>query len=129
MDNKKQIKAIIWGTLFGATICAILLALLSIALNQIGLLPTQYISVMIIVTLALCGICGGYLGARIYRAKGLLLGMIIGIILFLIITISGLIGSKTTISIFTLYKAIALIVGGAIGGVIGVNKMDKIKIK
>lgn len=58
----------------------------------------------------------------------MIVGAISGGVLFLVLTIAGLITSPSTITLNTLYKLIALVAFSALGGIIGVNKGNKIKI-
>ncbi len=128
-SGRKYLKALLLGIIAGALITAVLLAVCAVILSKAGFLPTDYLWIAIALILFSGSFCGGYVSARIYRAKGLLLGIIAGLTLFLILTLSGAASSAGKISVFSLYKALALTAGGAVGGIIGVNKSDRIKIK
>ena len=63
------------------------------------------------------------------KKSGIVIGGIVGLILFIIIILSGLSSNFFSISIFTLYKFIILLGLSVLGGIVGVNKKDKIRIK
>ena len=110
-SGTKYVKSLLFGIITGALICVMLLALITLLLSKSGLLPTEYLWIVITVILAISGFCGGYISARIYKSQGLLLGMITGLVLFLILTIGSSMGYSGEITAFLLYKALALIIG------------------
>lgn len=128
-NGEKRFKAIIFGVIIGAALCALLLAIFSVLFSKAGFLPTEYLWIFVTAILALSGFAGGYVSSAIYKSKGLLTGLITGAVLFLAVAAGTFLNESSDPNELLLYKALALIVCGAIGGIIGVNKKEKIKIK
>ena len=72
---------------------------------------------------------GGYVAARINKQKGLIIGAGVGAIVLVSVLISGLSIPYTTQTLLTLFKIITIPLMSALGGVKGVNKKEKIRIK
>lgn len=123
------IKALIAGLLVGTASLVILLLVISILLLMSGTLPHDY---LIWFDLVACGIsvflCG-CVCARIIRSKGIIWGAASGFMMFMIQFLSGLFGADTNISYVTFIKLLIFVLLGAVGGIKGVNKKDKIRIK
>ena len=61
--------------------------------------------------------------------NGIIIGSVTGFIMFLILFLSGISDIKDGLSIITLLKLVVTIVPGILGGILGVNKKEKIKFK
>ncbi|MGN1138004.1 MAG: TIGR04086 family membrane protein [Ruminococcus sp.] len=127
--NKHFIRSMVFGVVISSVTIALLLFICTFLFVISGKYPESIIEYIALVFLAVGGFVGGNAGGRIYKSNGIFVGGIIGIIMFLIIILSGLISNFASLSIFTLYKFIILIVTSALGGIVGVNKKDKIHIK
>ena len=71
----------------------------------------------------------GIISSRITGSAGLAVGSLTGFFIFLVITSIALIFNGEPITILTLLKLMSSVLGGGIGGIIGVNKKEKIKIR
>ena len=71
----------------------------------------------------------GIISSRITGSAGLAVGSLTGFFIFLVITSISLIFNGEPITILTLLKLMSSVLGGGIGGIIGVNKKEKIKIR
>jgi putative membrane protein (TIGR04086 family) len=129
LNKRLTAKAVIFGVLIAFTIAIIMICILSAVVMTSGLLPAELISIITVVFLAMGTFAGGFIAARIAKSGGLITGAITGLVVFLIVTIVGLTRSDDVFSLLTLIKFGATLVGGAIGGIIGVNKKEKIQIK
>ncbi|MGN1130396.1 MAG: TIGR04086 family membrane protein [Ruminococcus sp.] len=127
--NKHFIRSIVFGVVISSVTIALLLFISTFLFVISGKYPESIIEYITLVFLAVGGFVGGNVGGRIYKSNGIFVGGIIGIIMFLIIILSGLISNFASLSIFTLYKFIILVAISALGGIVGVNKKDKIHIK
>lgn len=127
--NKHFIRSIILGVIISSVTIALMLFICTLLFVISGKYPESIIEYITLVFLALGGFVGGNAGGKIYKSNGIFIGGIIGIIMFIIIILSGFISNFASLSIFTLYKFIILVVMSAIGGIVGVNKKDKIHIK
>ena len=68
----------------------------------------------------------GIISSRITGSAGLAVGSLTGFFIFLVITSISLIFNGEPITILTLLKLMSSVLGGGIGGIIGVNKKEKI---
>lgn len=126
--NKRLIKSVLFGIIITAASAALLMIIVSLILFKSGNYPKDYLIYISVLILAVSGFLGGYISGRIGKQSGMIIGAISGGVLFLVLTIAGLITSPSTITLNTLYKLIALVAFSALGGIIGVNKGNKIKI-
>lgn len=123
------IKALIFGTLAGCTATASLLCVLSLGLIVTGALPHDYLSWIVIALCSLSAFLSGYVTARITKVKGLLCGAMSGLIMFIILLLAGLITGDGDFTYISLVKLFGLLLFGALGGIKGVNRKDKLHIK
>ncbi len=128
-DNKKIIKAIILGVVGSACIIAVLMSITAVILTTSALLPYEYLAYIMLFIEAISVFFGGYIASRINKSKGLILGLINGVIIFTAITLSGLFTSGESVTYITLLKLIAIMIFSILGGIKGVNVKEKIHIK
>lgn len=105
------------GMLFSAAVTFIMAAILSI-----GNIPAIIIPPMAVFALIFGGFCGGVASARLLSQKGLLCGAVSGTIFFLVAWSLGGLFSIGDFGPGALIKAALIILAGAFGGIIGVNK-------
>ena len=127
--NKKLIKALFFGVVVGSLIITILLIISSIIILQTGILPADILEYIILAFIGVGSLIGGFTAGRIYRMNGIIIGSVTGFIMFLILFLSGISDIKDGLSIMTLLKLVVTIVPGILGGILGVNKKERIKFK
>ncbi len=127
--NKKLIKALFFGVVVGSLIITILLIISSIIILQTGILPADILEYIILAFIGVGSLIGGFTAGRIYHMNGIIIGSVTGFIMFLILFLSGISEIKDGLSIMTLLKLVVTIVPGILGGILGVNKKEKIKFK
>ena len=127
-EPKFPIKAILIGTAVGAAVMLLLLCAVTGILNMTSGVPYDFLPFILLVADAGAAFVGGYLSAAINKKNGLILGLIVGGILFVVLFVLGL-STGESIGLTTLLKAIVLTVCGMLGGIKGVNKKEKIRIK
>lgn len=123
------VKALIFGTIVGCISILLLMCILSLLLLLTGTLPYDYLVWISILISAIGVFLGGYISASVTKEKGLLIGALCGIIIFIIIFLSGMFFTTDKISSITLVRLIIFILTGALGGIKAVNKKEKIHIK
>lgn len=123
------IKAIIFGVIAGAITLAILLCLGSMGLLITGSIPHDYMSIISIILCGVSSFMSGYVSARVTKEKGLIIGSVSGIIMFIIVLLTGLIWRDGNFTYLTLVKLALFTLFGALGGVKAVNKKDRLHIK
>lgn len=128
-DKKLTVKAVLFGTVCGLLITIILLCILSAVVLTSGLLPEELTNIITVILLGMGVFCGGFISSRITKSAGLIVGLITGFTVFLLVTIIGLTRSNESVTYITLIRLIATLIAGALGGIIGVNKKEKIHIK
>jgi len=122
------IKALIAGITTGSICLIILLIIFSTLLLISGTLPHNYLVWLDIFACAIASFTASLITARIIKHSGLVWGLISGMILFLIQFIAGLCSSDT-ITYITFIKLLMFLLTGALGGIKGVNKKEKLRIK
>jgi len=127
--NKKSIKATIFGVTAGLVTTIMLFVIIGFAVSKLDTYPASIIDYVILGILVVSGLVAGNVTGRIYKSSGILYGALTGIVMFLIILFAGISSIANGLSFFTLYKLVLLVVSSALGGILGVNKKDKIHIK
>ena len=128
-NNSTYIKGVLFGIISASVTIIILLLMSAFALTQAGNIPAKQLNIIMLCTDGVGIFFGSYLSLRVIKAKGLMWGCINGLIIFFVIFIAGLMSSTDTIGINTLLKLIISVVCGGLGGIIGVNKRNKVKFK
>ena len=128
-SNSVIIKGVLFGVITGAMIIAALLCLCAVIFIYSKSLPGQYAEYIMLFIDFLGGLFGGYISARIIKARGILWGGVCGLMLFFIILFAGMSTSDSTLTTATLFKLLSLSISGIIGGIKGVNRKEKIHIK
>ena len=54
-------------------------------------------------------------------------GILTGLVLFLVVVIVGVCSSSESVTIATVIKGIAMLLSGAIGGIVAVNKKQRVR--
>lgn len=132
MENKKffddkTIKAIILGAILGTSVISLLLILCAL-LMSFDILSIDFASICSTLSLSIGAFFSGFFAAKSLKKNGMLIGAILGGILFLIFTAISLIASLTAPTLLTLLKGIIMVVSSALGGILGVNIAAKRKI-
>lgn len=123
----KWVKACILSALITIGVSLLLLAVIAFFVCRSGSLPRN--SLVLITTLAGCAavFLGGFLSSLSVREKGLLLGLSGGVLLIacaalVSVCLYGVIPEPASAG-----KAAAVLLSGAIGGILGANRKQKVK--
>ena len=108
------------GILVGNCILFCLFALISLLILHSNL-SVDCIHPIIIVCGGIEGLVSGYLAARLYQRKGLLMGLICGIALSVIILVITVFNTDILIKASEFAKILIVCVSACFGGVFGVN--------
>ena len=108
------------GVLVGNCILFCLFALISLVVLHSNL-SIDCIHPITIVFGGIEGLVSGYVAARMYHRKGLLIGLICGIVLSVIILITTIFNSGLLISASEFAKILIVCVSACFGGIFGVN--------
>lgn len=126
-NMNKGVKAVMFGTIGGLVVCTALLLIASFALAQMKSVPGSAIGTITMVFGALGALAGGYIAVRIARCRGMMYGILTGLALFLVVVIVGVCSSNESVTIATVIKGIAMLLSGAIGGIVAVNKKQRVR--
>lgn len=128
-DNQmlNGLRAIVFGTLFGVVLCVLCLLIASFAFVKAKTLPLNLIQIFILIICAFGAFWGGYITVRISKIRGMFYGMLSGLLLFAIQFVAGMIVTHDAITFYTLVKLFLMLLLGAIGGIVGVNKKSRRK--
>ena len=113
----------------GLLVTIIFTCILSVIVLTSGLLPADITNYVMIVLLAMGTFFGGFIATKINKSAGLLIGLITGFVIFMLVTITGLINSSDSVTILTLIKLITTVIFGGLGGIAGLKKRERIHIK
>lgn len=127
VELNKNIKGIIIGSIFAMVMCILLFLITAFALTKSGYIPDQFLSTVTIILSSISCLVGGFISGRVTRKTGLLVGVATGFILFFMQLVISLIMGELSPTMLILIKAAALMLSGAIGGILGVNKHEKVK--
>lgn len=123
----KCLKYLAIGCIAGLFLCAALLAVCAFVFVLLKTIPTQAIQAVSIAISALSAMFAGFLSAKLCHSKGLVMGLVSGFILFILVIISAFSTGGQVFTISTAMRFLLMIIGGAFGGVLAVNKRKKVK--
>lgn len=126
-NGLKLFRAVLIGTGAGLIICTVLLILATITFLQVKSIPAEAISVMVQIFGAIGAFAGGYITVRIAKEKGMILGVATAALLFVFVLLAGLCATTSTVTFATVAKGLAMLISGCLGGIVAVNKKQKIK--
>ncbi len=123
----RYISSILFSTLLAAIVCAFLYVITALLFTKLHSLPYVVISQLSFILSAIAALIGGIISAKFSKSKGLITGTFTGFLLFVIIFVVYYIILRESFTTVSLIRALALVLSGAIGGIIGVNKKRKRK--
>ncbi len=121
------LRPIVFGAVGGALICAILLAVCAFAFVSSKHLPQSVIPSLVLAIVSVSAFFSGYIAAKTSHARGLMFGVFSALTLFLMFFICGIFVANETVTFSALMRLVIMLIVGAIGGIIGVNKKSKNK--
>lgn len=105
------------------------MCLLAAVMMSSGVISADILDYCTVGMVGVATLMSGIISSRITGSAGLAVGSLTGFFIFLVITSIALIFNGEPITILTLLKLMSSVLGGGIGGIIGVNKKEKIKIR
>ena len=123
-DLHHILKGVLWGVLAGETVTVLLLLLFALVMTLAGL-PLAAADWLSAIAFCFGAFASGFFASMIVKQKGLLIGLICGVILTVIMFWIGTVFSKIDTSLFLLLKAAGSILFGIIGGILGVNRKQR----
>lgn len=132
MENKKffdneTIKSLTIGVILGTAVISLLLIFCAL-LMSLGVIGIDFANICSTLSISIGAFIAGFFTLKKLKKNGLVTGLILGGILFLIFTCISLIATLSAPSLLTLLKGIITVISSAIGGILGVNISNKRKI-
>lgn len=127
--DKKLVKASVFGVIIGCLVTMIVTLIAAVVFLKSGKMPDELLGYITLAFLGIGSLAGGYVCARIYKMSGILCGTTVGVAVFIMTLIVGMTNYAGNIGIMLLLKFITIMLTSIIGGILGVNKKDKIRIK
>lgn len=128
-DHQRVIKSVAVGVLSSLLLTALLSCLFAVMLNMMPGIPYAVIDYVTVGIEGFSVLIGAYIACVIVRSKGLIIGALCGAISLLIVFACGLSISKNDIGLLTIIRGAVLLICGVIGGIAGVNRKEKVRIK
>ena len=116
---KRVVRPVVIGTVAGAG-CCLLLLLLMAAVMASSDIPKAAVTPMAVAAAAIGAFVSGIIAARISRERGLLLGAVCGLLLYLLVMIAGFALLREIRGAYAVVKLAVMIGCAALGGVLGV---------
>lgn len=128
-DNRRIVKAVAVGVFSSLILTALLTCLFGFMLNMMPSVPYGIIDYVMIGIEGFSVFIGAYIACVIAKSKGLIIGALCGAISLLIVFACGLSMVKNDIGILTIIRVVVMLLCGVIGGIAGVNRKEKVRIK
>ncbi len=119
---------LIKGTISAIILCLFFLTISAIIINRVDLTTTAITIIGFVILGTMC-LLGGFISARAAGNRGLVAGATLGLIIFSALLITGTILHGLSFHWITVGKGITCLITGSIGGVWGVNRSAKNKMK
>ena len=117
------------GVVSSICITTVLMCICAVVLNYLSGIPYGIVDYLTLICLAIGVLIGAYIAAAIMKSGGLMIGLIVGTVILLIILVCGFCIGNESIGIMTAIRAGVLLLCGAAGGIKGVNRKERIRIK
>ncbi len=116
----RWLRPVLVGVAVGLIGCIALLMLMALIVQSVDV-PRAAILPLAIIAAAIGAFLAGLTAAAIAKQKGLLLGAVCGLVLWLLILLAGVARYEGVSGGNAVVKLAALVLSGGIGGVLGVN--------
>ena len=117
---KRVLRPVVIGTVIGAGGCLLILLLMAAVMASSDI-PKAAVTPMAVVAAAIGAFISGIVAARISREKGLMLGAVCGLLLYLLVMLAGFAVLREIRGAYAVVKLAVMIGCAALGGVLGVN--------
>ena len=118
--KKRVLRPVVIGTVIGAGGCLLILLLMAAVMASSDI-PKAAVTPMAVAAAAIGAFISGIVAARISREKGLMLGAVCGLLLYLLVMLAGCAVLREIRGAYAVVKLAVMIGCAALGGVLGVN--------
>ena len=120
-------KPIIWGIISGLVSIFVVMILIAFVLTKCDLSESVSLTLATL-SIAIGTFLGGFVSAKLFKRRGLFVGLITGLLTFILLVIIALSTTNTGISSLFLIRLVIVAVSSSLGGIFGVNSINKRKI-
>ena len=117
---KRVLRPVVIGTVIGAGGCLLILLLMAAVMASSDI-PKAAVTPMAVAAAAIGAFISGIVAARISREKGLMLGAVCGLLLYLLVMLAGFAVLREIRGAYAVVQLAVMIGCAALGGVLGVN--------
>lgn len=128
-DNKRSVKAVLIGTAISLLLTVMLTCVFAFIIKLMPVVPYGIIDYVLIGLSGLSILIGSYTASVMTKSKGMMIGSLCALIVFVVLTISGMSIPDNDIGILTVIRVVTYLVCGVVGGIAGVNRKEKVRIK
>ncbi len=115
------VRPLLIGTAVGIVTCTLLLVIMAAVIQRVDI-PRGMTQPLAISAAAVGSLTAGLTAAMLAGRRGLLLGAVTGLVLFLLVLLAGIARYTAVDGATSLLKLAVLTGAGAVGGVLGVNR-------
>lgn len=117
----RRIRPLLFGVAVGIVVCTLLLMLMAAVIQRVDV-PAGAALPLAVGAAAAGAFLAGLTAALVAGQRGLLMGAVSGLLLYLPMLVAGLARYSSVDGAASLLKLAVLAVAGAVGGVLGVNR-------
>ena len=128
-DKVRIVKAVVIGVLSSVVLAVLLTCRFSMMLNMMSGIPYDIIDYVMVALEGFSVLIGAYIACVIAKSKGLIIGTLCGAISLLIVFAVGMSMTKNNIGLLTVIRSAVMLLCGIIGGITGVNRKERVRIK
>ncbi len=129
VNYAKTAKAVGIGAAASLAVILLILCAACGILMMTSSIPTDSLPYLALAAAAAGTFVGGFIAAAITRSKGLIVGLLCGAAVFLCLLVIGLCSGAGQLGMLTIIRAVIALLFGALGGIKGVNRKEKLHIK
>ena len=122
---KIMARSVIFGGFFGGVMLILMLFLSSFFVLKMKSLSQTAVFAAAIISSCISAFLAGFLASRILKARGIIVGALSALLLFIIVLLTGTIISSDSINLDTLMRFAAMLLSGSFGGILGVNRRPR----
>lgn len=122
---KTMTRAVILGGLFGGVVLILMLFLSAFFVLKMKSLSQTAVFAAAIISSCVSAFLSGFIASRILKSRGMVVGALSAMLLFIIVLLTGTIFSSDSINLDTLMRFVAMLLSGSFGGVLGVNRRPR----
>ena len=123
----RKYRPVLFCFLLSVIVSALLFALTAMIIAKIAFLPENFVVLITIVIPCIAVLISGYAASSRIRQNGMFVGFILAAAHSVVLISTSFTMWQTTFSAVGILKIVAILLSGTIGGIMGVNKKDKVR--